>query len=146
MIEACSDVFVFFLFKQKTAYELRISDWSSDVCSSDLFESNKNRFYLAFESDVGGQALFERLSRTGKIATLEEMPKLLQAALFGLKIDLLPVPPEELPQKTPNTTYFLVDTRHPFWQMIRNNRNIAVSCDLPADETVIKLYPVGADE
>src|SRR3546814_5907289 len=29
-------VFVFF-FKQKTAYEMRISDWSSDVCSSDLF-------------------------------------------------------------------------------------------------------------
>src|SRR3546814_4531358 len=29
-------VFLFF-FKQKTAYELRISDWSSDVCSSDLF-------------------------------------------------------------------------------------------------------------
>src|SRR3546814_3780983 len=28
--------FVFFFFKQKTAYELRISDWSSDVCSSDL--------------------------------------------------------------------------------------------------------------
>src|SRR3546814_10757843 len=31
-------VFVFF-FKQKTAYELRISDWSSDVCSSDLDRS-----------------------------------------------------------------------------------------------------------
>src|SRR3546814_17679368 len=30
-------MFVFFLFKQKTAYELRISDLSSDVCSSDLF-------------------------------------------------------------------------------------------------------------
>src|SRR3546814_9747581 len=29
----------FFLFKQKTAYELRISDWSSDVCSSDLFQA-----------------------------------------------------------------------------------------------------------
>src|SRR3546814_6111747 len=28
--------YVFFLFKQKTAYEMRISDWSSDVCSSDL--------------------------------------------------------------------------------------------------------------
>src|SRR3546814_2733553 len=27
---------IFFLFKQKTAYEVRISDWSSDVCSSDL--------------------------------------------------------------------------------------------------------------
>src|SRR3546814_6578760 len=29
-------MFVFF-FKQKTAYEMRISDWSSDVCSSDLY-------------------------------------------------------------------------------------------------------------
>src|SRR3546814_5844831 len=27
----------FFFFKQKTAYEMRISDWSSDVCSSDLY-------------------------------------------------------------------------------------------------------------
>src|SRR3546814_16693539 len=30
--------FCFFFFKQKTAYEMRISDWSSDVCSSDLRE------------------------------------------------------------------------------------------------------------
>src|SRR3546814_6527197 len=30
---------IFFFFKQKTAYEMRISDWSSDVCSSDLFEA-----------------------------------------------------------------------------------------------------------
>src|SRR3546814_1644473 len=29
-------MFSFFFFKQKTAYEMRISDWSSDVCSSDL--------------------------------------------------------------------------------------------------------------
>src|SRR3546814_1204797 len=29
-------MFYFFFFKQKTAYEMRISDWSSDVCSSDL--------------------------------------------------------------------------------------------------------------
>src|SRR3546814_2294824 len=35
----CDDLFslfLFFFFKQKTAYEMRISDWSSDVCSSDL--------------------------------------------------------------------------------------------------------------
>src|SRR3546814_7376213 len=38
----CFVVFVFhcfFFFKQKTAYEMRISDWSSDVCSSDLRSS-----------------------------------------------------------------------------------------------------------
>src|SRR3546814_13749104 len=32
-------VSVFFFFKQKTAYEMRISDWSSDVCSSDLWRT-----------------------------------------------------------------------------------------------------------
>src|SRR3546814_6804504 len=36
-------VFLFF-FKQKTAYEMRISDWSSDVCSSDLLESDLRVF------------------------------------------------------------------------------------------------------
>src|SRR3546814_10907422 len=32
-----------FFFKQKTAYEMRISDWSSDVCSSDLFNKTSLR-------------------------------------------------------------------------------------------------------
>src|SRR3546814_6646297 len=37
-------MYVFFVFKQKTAYEMRISDWSSDVCSSDLAENRlRNR-------------------------------------------------------------------------------------------------------
>src|SRR3546814_10000507 len=35
---------MFFVFKQKTAYEMRISDWSSDVCSSDLAESMRNEY------------------------------------------------------------------------------------------------------
>lgn len=113
---------------------------------ANLFENDKTRFYLAFESEQKGGDLFARLSRTGKIASMDEMPRLLSAALFGLKIDLLPVPPEELPQKSPNTTYFLVDTTHPFWQMIKNGRNIAVFSDLPPESTVIKLYPVAGQE
>src|SRR3546814_1052807 len=36
VIGVCVDWFVFCFFKQKTAYEMRIRDWSSDVCSSDL--------------------------------------------------------------------------------------------------------------
>src|SRR3546814_11544088 len=34
-------VIIIFFFKQKTAYEMRISDWSSDVCSSDLGQVNE---------------------------------------------------------------------------------------------------------
>src|SRR3546814_8477964 len=43
------NMLLFFFFKQKTAYEMRISDWSSDVCSSDLLVENvvmKNMFML----------------------------------------------------------------------------------------------------
>src|SRR3546814_4015117 len=55
---------LFFFFKQKTAYEMRISDWSSDVCSSDLYGA----FMLEvldhalvvhdFVSHVDGRAVF----------------------------------------------------------------------------------------
>src|SRR3546814_7591637 len=41
----------FFFFKQKTAYEMRISDWSSDVCSSDLRR-------VIFFDDIGDRAQF----------------------------------------------------------------------------------------
>src|SRR3546814_2186416 len=36
----------FFFFKQKTAYEMRISDWSSDVCSSDLIVDHHTYVFL----------------------------------------------------------------------------------------------------
>src|SRR3546814_17674667 len=42
-----------FFFKQKTAYEMRISDWSSDVCSSDLFEPAGLRRLVQFAGDIG---------------------------------------------------------------------------------------------
>src|SRR3546814_3548139 len=60
---------VVFFFKQKTAYEMRISDWSSDVCSSDLPESSE-----ATMSEVpvprGSTAITEKPSdnRCGMIA------------------------------------------------------------------------------
>src|SRR3546814_20709962 len=41
-------MFYFFFFKQKTAYEMRISDWSSDVCSSDLTPSDIAAWALGF--------------------------------------------------------------------------------------------------
>src|SRR3546814_1347283 len=39
----------FFFFKQKTAYEMRISDWSSDVCSSDLVASESGSVVVVFQ-------------------------------------------------------------------------------------------------
>src|SRR3546814_2444452 len=45
----------FFFFKQKTAYEMRISDWSSDVCSSDLQLAGQH--VGGFLEDAGAQLL-----------------------------------------------------------------------------------------
>src|SRR3546814_3236839 len=45
----------FFFIKQKTAYELRISDWSSDGCSSDLLVNAKIRETLKSESAIAAE-------------------------------------------------------------------------------------------
>src|SRR3546814_5170028 len=50
-------LFVFFFFKQKTAYEMRISDWSSDVCSSDLLtvlRADEDTRFLVVEMGARG--------------------------------------------------------------------------------------------
>src|SRR3546814_6583403 len=60
----CSSCFCFvlflFFFKQKTAYELRISDWSSDVCSSDLPGTGAlARHRRDLVRQLGGEALLD---------------------------------------------------------------------------------------
>src|SRR3546814_4548838 len=55
---SCVDVF--FFFKQKTAYEMRISDWSSDVCSSDL---QATLIKVHFEGDSRNVSLNEGQAR-----------------------------------------------------------------------------------
>src|SRR3546814_20502576 len=44
----------FFFFKQKTAYEMRISDWSSDVCSSDIKAAGAEFAYIMATDGAGG--------------------------------------------------------------------------------------------
>src|SRR3546814_3697595 len=60
-----SIVFVFFFFKQKTAYEMRISDWSSDVCSSDLIGalSGQNKFSVRSQGRLWRRALVGQRTR-----------------------------------------------------------------------------------
>src|SRR3546814_2794910 len=64
---------LFFFFKQKTADDMRISDWSSDVCSSDLHKSAWTNLYLAINS-------------TRAISTKSSIVTTLDAFRFGLKL------------------------------------------------------------
>src|SRR3546814_2007084 len=52
---------MFFFFKQKTAYEMRISDWSSDVCPSDLPAHAERHIANAMEGANRASALTRRL-------------------------------------------------------------------------------------
>src|SRR3546814_10645684 len=64
--------FIFFFFKQKTAYEMRISDWRSDVCSSDLVKVVKEWVSKGqMEINVPGEVV-EKIVKSGRIkSTLE---------------------------------------------------------------------------
>src|SRR3546814_12017045 len=57
---------MFFFFKQKTAYEMRISDWSSDVCSSDLSLATLPfalQWVLSMAATVPASLLMRRVGR-----------------------------------------------------------------------------------
>src|SRR3546814_9182478 len=60
----------FFLFKQKTAYEMRISDWSSDVCSSDL---GKIGFEIA--AKAGAALLLAQQDDRGEVRQIDAFVK-----------------------------------------------------------------------
>src|SRR3546814_9697820 len=57
----CFVLIHFFFFKQKTAYEMRISDWSSDVCSSDLIKIQR-RLHPGIDS-----AILERVLQSQRV-------------------------------------------------------------------------------
>src|SRR3546814_440542 len=73
----------FFFFEQKTAYELRISDWSSDVCSSDLSGSGFSR------SGLRGGLLLRRFLRETQVAQARHPLIALALRLFLLLDDLV---------------------------------------------------------
>src|SRR3546814_7098734 len=69
----------FFFFKQKTAYEMRISDWSSDVCSSDLMPARHGTHRLL--SLRQARPHLHRRSRQGVALPLLRLPKTNRIAL-----------------------------------------------------------------
>src|SRR3546814_8368409 len=74
-------VFVFF-FKQKTAYEMRISDWSSDVCSSDLAYLNPEEL---IDLDLKAGDMIEITSDAGTIVAAVEPDPTLRRAVVSIR-------------------------------------------------------------
>src|SRR3546814_4740310 len=82
-----------FFFKQKTAYEMRISDWSSDVCSSDLQQPLGLERFL----DEIGRAAPDRGDRSIKVAVARDhQHRDRRIAPFDLVEQVEPVQPRAL--------------------------------------------------
>src|SRR3546814_10640432 len=78
---------VFFFFKQKTAYELRISDWSSDVCSSDLAVARARKIQRFLSQPFHVAEIFT--GSPGKYVSLKETIRGFRAIVDG-QMDHLP--------------------------------------------------------
>src|SRR3546814_10219469 len=81
-------VYFLFFFKQKTAYEMRISDWSSDVCSSDLvaFPLTSGFFskdQILFQAWAYGHHEFYWMGLAGAFMTALYTFRLIFIAFFG---------------------------------------------------------------
>ncbi len=105
------------------------------------FLTGDNRYYLAIRSDLTPAQLYKLLQETGKITSREDMPMLQKSFLFGLRIEVLESPPEELLMRA-HYRYFLVDQRSEHWQKIRRQGNIAVYSTALAPETEMRLLTV----
>src|SRR3546814_14595762 len=79
---------LFFFFKQKTAYEMRISDWSSDVCSSDLLLAAEG-VALAGGTDAGDDPL--PLARAADALVDFSIPAALDANLAAARAARTPI-------------------------------------------------------
>src|SRR3546814_6115887 len=123
------ELFVFFFFKQKTAYEMRISDWSSDVCSSDLWTQVLGRAQqLMLEQAAGatGRTLPFDPEAVARIQTgfADEGLALWQRFLDsgGLLRDHPEPPPSDSPAAARDRRF--ADpawTEHPFYDLIRQS-------------------------
>src|SRR3546814_3133788 len=69
-------ILIFFFFKQKTAYEMRISDWSSDVCSSDLV------FHLPFPISHYGVTVADSLRALSLLFSADIEPSRVAAIII----------------------------------------------------------------
>src|SRR3546814_12677093 len=98
--------FCFFFFKQKTAYEMRISDWSSDVCSSDLvIDSAPPRLAAKIEQATGQGAAFI------VIDTPPHADSAASAAVEAADLVLIPCRPSAFDLAAIKTTASLVKMR-----------------------------------
>jgi type VI secretion system protein ImpJ len=104
-----------------------------------FFEGRLPNYFLVIDSDFNKDQLTQAL-RNSKISDVSEMDRLRGGALYGLKIEHLTYPPEQLPQRAARYAYFEVEQRDHYWDLIKAHENIALYCpELAPERTRIMI-------
>ena len=106
-----------------------------------IFEG-RNRFYLVFETDEDPQSVRQSLETIAKLGSRESLPILIARALPGIKLEYLPVPPQELPRRA-RSVYFQIDHHSDQWVQVERGHNIALYWDAAPEDLKAELMVVG---
>jgi type VI secretion system protein ImpJ len=106
-----------------------------------MFEG-RNRFYLVIETEEDSQSVLQSLETIAKLSTRETLPLLIARALRGIKLQQLPVPPQELPRRA-HAIYFQMDHHGDQWAHVQKNNNIALYWDTAPQDLKVEMMIVG---
>jgi type VI secretion system protein ImpJ len=105
-----------------------------------FFEGN-NMFYLVCKTEQNPDSVNRSLTSIAKLSSRENLPLLIARALPGIRLENLPVPPQELPRRA-QCLYFAIDHYSDQWSYITGNNNIALYWDNAPDDLKIELMVV----
>lgn len=105
-----------------------------------IFEG-RNRFYLVFRTEADPKMVLQFVTGIAKLSSRAHMPILIARALPGIKVEHLPVPPQELPRRA-HSIYFAVDVHSDLWPLVQKGQNIALYWDNAPDDLEVELMVV----
>lgn len=105
-----------------------------------IFEG-RNRFYLVFRTEADPKMVLQYVTTIAKLSSRTHMPILIARALPGVKVEHLPVPPQELPRRA-HSIYFAVDVHSDLWPLVQKGQNIALYWDNAPEDLQVELMVV----
>lgn len=104
------------------------------------------RFLLSVQTQVPEQQVYDLVPRVGKLASWQDIPRLVSSATAGVPLVPSPRPPREVPIR-PGKSYFLIPGDHPLWHGVLNQRALAFHLPPPFDPktTGVELLAIPAE-
>lgn len=106
-----------------------------------VFDARK-RYYLVIRTEADPKQVIENLTIIAKLSAREHLPILIARALPGIKLEHLPVPPQELPRRV-FCVYFQIDHHSDQWMMLEKSRNLALYWDTAPEDLEAEFMVLG---